>query len=272
MPLLPTGHVCCVIESARERLHRVVAWTDEGLAAGERVVVVQPVDDNEELLRALREQGVDAEQAVLDGRLLLLRPDDVYLSDGVFDIDRRIDESRAFIEQSVTEGYTAVRLASDARLVLGVVGDIDALLAYEKRVELLSRAVPVSGICFYHRSSFGSVLSSFVAAHPGGAADSQLAGAAEPGHVRLSGDVDMSNVDLLEALLTGSVADGSDLVVDLHAVSFIDLAGARTLIAVSRGLDAGRRLKVLSPPRLLFRMVETIGWADNLDLIGEAAA
>ena len=273
LPLLPTGHVCCVIESGEQRNHRVATWTDEGLAAGERVVVVQAADDNAGLLALLRDHGIDAEQAVLDGRLLLLVPEDVYLSNGVFDLDRRIEESRLFIEQSVAEGYTAVRLASDADLVLGVVGDMDALLAYERRVEVLSRAVPVSRICFYDRAVFGPALASFVAAHPRGAADAQLAGAGEPGHLRLSGDVDMSNVDLLDAMLSSASSDEGNVVVDLHAVTFSDLAGARALVAASRRLSGGRRLKVLSAPRLLFTMVETIGWSDNLDLVvGEAAA
>ena len=233
----------------------MAAWADEGLAAHERVVVVQSGDGAE-----LRDRGVD-----------VLSPEAVYLSDGVFDIDRCIEASRAFIEQSVAEGYAAVRLASDAQAVLDVVDDIGALLAYERRVDALCHTVPVSGICFYDRATFGPALSSFVAAHPHGAGDAQLVGSCDVGRVQFTGDVDLSNIDLFEALLTAATVGADDVVVDLSALSFIDVVGATTLVTVSRGLAPRGRMKVVSPPALLVRMLETMG-ATNLDVVPSEVA
>lgn len=272
MPSLANGHVCCVVDSNGEQVARVAAFVDEGLAAGERVVVVQGPEGNEVVLQALRDRGIDADGMAAEGRLLLLGADDVYLVDGVFDIDRRMEEHVAFIEQSVADGYTAVRLAADARVALAVFGDIDALVAYEERVEALCHAVPVSGACFYDRKAFGAVLAPLVAAHPRGAADSQLAGESRPGCVRVAGDVDLSNVDLFQAMLAAASDDRGDVVVDLQGLSFIDLVGATALVRFSRGLLPHQRVTVLSPPRLLFTMLDTIGAGSDLDLVGEAAA
>lgn len=272
MPDVPEGHVCYVIDSVDERAHRVAAWADSGLAAHERVVVVQPVEDNVGLLQTLRDRGLDVDRAMAEGSLLLLTPEAVYLADGVFEIDRRIEASRAFVEQSVTEGYAAVRLASDAVTVLDVVGDLDVLLAYERRVDALCRSLPVTGICFYDRAAFAHTMALFVAAHPAGSADSQLVGSGGPGPLRLRGEIDVSNVDLFDALLTAA-SDAEDVVVDLGAVTFIDVVGATTLVKASQRLGPERRMTVLSPSRLLLTMLATIGGADNLDVVtGEVAA
>lgn len=249
-----------MIDSGDERARRVAAWADAGLAAGERVVVVQPAGGDDSLVQSWRERGVD-----------VWPPEAVYPADGLFDIDRRIEASRAFVEQSVAEGYTAVRLASDARSVLDAVGDVDALLAYEKRVDALCRALPVTGICFYERAGFAHALPSFVAAHPAGSADSQLVGSGEPGRLRVSGAVDLTNVGLFEALLTAA-SDADGVVVDLQGVTFIDVIGATTLVQASRRLGPQRRMKVLSPSRLLLTMLDTIGPADNLDVVTGGAA
>lgn len=276
MPDVPEGHVCYVIDSVDERAHRVAAWADSGLSAHERVVVVQPVDENVGLLQSLRDRGLDVDRAVVEGSLLLLTPEAVYLADGVFDLDRRIEASRAFVEQSVAEGYTAVRLASDAATVLDVVGDLDTLLAYERRVDALCRSLPVTGICIYERAAFthtmAAFVAAFVAAHPAGSADSQLVGSGEAGRLRVSGDVDLSNVDLFEALLTAA-SDGDEVVVDLEAVTFIDVVATTTLVNASRRLGPERRMKVLSSSRLLLTMLDTIGGSDNIDVVtGEVAA
>src|SRR6187200_1502892 len=51
--------------------------------------------------------------------------------------------------------------------------------------------------------------------------------------VRLSGEIDLSNVDGLEAQIDNAIADAGDIVIDLTAIDFIDSRGLRLLKRVS---------------------------------------
>ena len=77
--------------------------------------------------------------------------------------------------------------------------------------------------------------------------------------VRVRGEVDRSNARLLlEALCV--VARAGDLVtVDLAGLTFIDLGGVRALVDIAALLAPDRRLTLVSPPRLLRRILDTTG-------------
>ncbi|GAA1256851.1 hypothetical protein GCM10009609_19930 [Pseudonocardia aurantiaca] len=77
--------------------------------------------------------------------------------------------------------------------------------------------------------------------------------------VRVRGEVDRSNARLLlEALY--DVARAGDLVtVDLAGLTFIDLGGVRALVDIAALLAPDRRLTLVSPPRLLRRILDTTG-------------
>ena len=51
--------------------------------------------------------------------------------------------------------------------------------------------------------------------------------------VRLTGEIDLSNVDGLEAQIESAIAHAQDVVIDLSAIDFIDSRGLRLLKRVS---------------------------------------
>ena len=59
--------------------------------------------------------------------------------------------------------------------------------------------------------------------------------------VRLSGEVDLSNVEGLEAQIEDTIADARDVVIDLTAIEFIDSRGLRLLNRVASSVAATRR-------------------------------
>jgi anti-sigma B factor antagonist len=74
--------------------------------------------------------------------------------------------------------------------------------------------------------------------------------------VRLSGEIDLSNVEGLEAQIDGAIADARDVVIDLTAVEFIDSRGLRLLNRISASV-AGRdgTLVVVAPSTCIARSV-----------------
>ena len=80
----------------------------------------------------------------------------------------------------------------------------------------------------------------------------------EDGHVvvRLAGEIDLSNVDGLEAQIDSAISHAQDVVIDLSAIDFIDSRGLRLLKRVSAAV-AGRDglLVVVAPAGSIARSV-----------------
>ena len=74
--------------------------------------------------------------------------------------------------------------------------------------------------------------------------------------VRLTGEIDLSNVDGLEAQIDSAIAHAQDVVIDLSAIDFIDSRGLRLLKRVSAAV-AGRdgTLLVVAPASSVARSV-----------------
>ena len=74
--------------------------------------------------------------------------------------------------------------------------------------------------------------------------------------VRLTGEIDLSNVDGLEAQIDSAIAHAQDVVIDLSAIDFIDSRGLRLLKRVSAAV-AGRdgTLLVVAPATSVARSV-----------------
>jgi len=74
--------------------------------------------------------------------------------------------------------------------------------------------------------------------------------------VRLTGEIDLSNVDGLEARIDDAISDAGDVVIDLTAIDFIDSRGLRLLKRVSTAV-AGRdgTLVIIAPATSIARSV-----------------
>ena len=248
---------------------RVVAWAREGFAAGERVVFVD--SERDDFLHWLAADGVDYAPLLTDGSLVVLRPQDAYLVDGAFDLDRRIALQAAFVEQSVADGYPAVRMSSRAIVAVGAFPDIAALVEYETRFEALCKQLPMSGVCIYDSAAFVDELAQVTAAHPRAVADDQVRCWIEPGRVRLAGEVDISNADLVADVLAHAVPADGVLVLDAGALSFIDVTVVSMFVATAQRLAPVARVSVSNPPPQFATILAALAWEHELDVTTGAA-
>ena len=84
--------------------------------------------------------------------------------------------------------------------------------------------------------------------------------------VRLTGEIDLSNVDGLEARIDEAISDVREVVIDLTAIDFIDSRGLRLLKRVSASV-AGRdgTLVIVAPASSIARSVlDMTGMSDEL--------
>jgi anti-sigma B factor antagonist len=75
----------------------------------------------------------------------------------------------------------------------------------------------------------------------------------------LSGEIDLSNRDLVAQQLDAAVEDGLELVVDLEPLRYLDSAGIRMLFELQdRLVERGRTLRLVATPDLVVWRVLTL--------------
>lgn len=110
-------------------------------------------------------------------------------------------------------------MTADASEAVAIMPGPDGLLEYEALLDGLSLTHPLSGLCFYDRAEFSTLLSAVVGTHPGETMDRQVLATTQPGVVTVTGELDVSNVELLRGLLARAVPRGGVLTIDTtHAL------------------------------------------------------
>ncbi len=78
------------------------------------------------------------------------------------------------------------------------------------------------------------------------------------------GDIDITGGPVLDAAILEREPTGAEVVIDLHAVSFIDSSGLRSLLsAARRAQERGSRVILRNVGRALGRLLEITGTTDQ---------
>lgn len=94
----------------------------------------------------------------------------------------------------------------------------------------------------------------------------------EPGFVHIAGELDLSTAPQLERMLRDATAQMRMVVLDLHDLTFIDTAGARSIVlATSRARRMGRRLVLLPGPPKVNRLFALTGASDAVEFCHRSA-
>lgn len=88
----------------------------------------------------------------------------------------------------------------------------------------------------------------------------------DPIHVRVRGELDMSNAPALTAALTQAGTGGGTVVADLSGVTFLDSSALGALVASARALAAdGGRMEIGARSAVVERVLEITGLASGTD-------
>jgi anti-anti-sigma factor len=85
---------------------------------------------------------------------------------------------------------------------------------------------------------------------------------------RLSGEIDLSNVDQLATALSPEVHEGNHLVLDCSDLGFIDSTGMAALLSICKGLGVSGRLTLRMVPTPVAKAAHVLGLdrVPNLEL------
>lgn len=262
-------HACLVCDSDEERWGAALQFTRAALARGERTLYVARAGGAEEASARL---GVLT--SVREDQILVVPAAEAmgYAGGAPFDIPERDAAWREQVRAAVDSGFTGLSVTGDMAWLAEVDVDVDAIRDYEHRCSAIVSELPAAALCVYDTRRFDDrALAHAGLAHPicrgrgvgpAGVFVSRTMeiAAAGPGALRLSGEVDVSNVPSLTSALRATADGRSALVLDLAGLDFIDVAGMRAIRDAALGLAIrGGELAVLSPRPAVERVIGLMG-------------
>ncbi|WP_447002209.1 MEDS domain-containing protein [Saccharothrix isguenensis] len=254
-----------------EQRTTVTEYLSTGLAAGDRVLYFADRQSPSTVLGWLTSTGVDTGSALLDGQLRVVTAEDSYLAAGRFTPAAMIATLRQEVDDSLVSGFRGLRVCGEMSWALRGVTGSERLEDYEREVDEVFTGRPMSAICQYDARLFPTDrLETFQHCHRGSVEPAPLHSdsllrvipAVRSGArcLRVIGTVDQRTNHHLARVLDAAVDGSGDLVVDVSATEFIDIAGVRALADTAARLGGDRTLRVehLAPAlREVFRLV---GW------------
>ena len=96
----------------------------------------------------------------------------------------------------------------------------------------------------------------------------------DPKGLRIVGEVDLATVERFRSAVAPMVQEGTDVVLDVGDMRFIDSSGAQVLIRALEDLGDRGRLVLIRPRRTLLRMIRVMGLQrfENLEVREEVSS
>jgi anti-anti-sigma factor len=211
-------------------------------------------------------EHLDAQQALATGQLLTSSFEGAYGTVPPEDLDTVADGFRVAAQQSLKRGFPALRVAARMDELAGLLGSMDAVVAWERMSTGLQREIRVSSVCLYGTDHLEAGEGAALAReHDGLAPDIEVAPIAtflavdEPWGVQVRGEVDVSNRHLLHRLVLSRAAVVPKLRLDLEGVTFADACTVARLSSIAAALPEGGHLVLARVPAVVRRVLELTG-------------
>lgn len=171
----PGEHLCGLYQGEHQRKEMLVPFLHQGLTGGQRALCIVNTRDAEVVLGDLRDARTDPQEDLAAGRLCMLTPEQIYVSDGIFDPDRMIDLLRAQADRAAAEGYAALRLVCDMSWAMELPSPCERLIEYESKLNEFLRTSKCLALCLYDRRCFDpALLLDVLGHHPTVVVDSRV--------------------------------------------------------------------------------------------------
>jgi hypothetical protein len=262
--LRPGDHSCMDFDDVEARWEVLTAFTQIGLARGERVLLILDPDDLTDDAAVARLDGGTghADAARERGQFVVARNTPLYFPDGEqFDADRQRRAYAAATESAVNDGYRALRVTISMEWAPRAGWSDDQLAAWEGSAEHLFASAPFAALCWYDRDRFSEhMLTSARRIHPVQVMDrlGMLEVTRHSRGARIAGSAELGSREEFTRILGEVLARRAEqgplrFELDLADMCYMDAHCAWMLIDLAAALPAGDRLVVRCP-----RMLETV--------------
>ncbi len=272
--LVPGDHVCCSFGSDDEQQAIVGQQAREAIERGARYAYFADRSDETTVRAFLDEVGIDSAAGLKSGQIQISR---WFVPAGDIDVEAMIRAFEQLKAATLSEGYGALVGASEMSWSIGREDEAHRVVQYELEVNRAFTAADVIGVCLYDRRLFApAVLAPLEAVHGcrvsthehGTTVTRRRLTVTEEANLVLTliGELDIDTVPYLAARFAARPSD-DDIVVDLSALEFVDVAGCRLLVEAAERLSAGRRMVMLDPGPALQKILSVCGWQNHPRLV-----
>lgn len=263
--LEPGTHLCALPRDERQATRIAATFVDQGLSAGDQLLYVASEEQADALL-AMLPTHVRGHEAMATGQLLVTSFADLYGTERPTDLDAIDGGFRAVAERSRTLGFPGLRVAARMDGLAPLLGSAEQVLRWERMSTGLQRELGVSSVCLYDRGRLDDEHAALLADEHAGLApemaETPLASflaVDEPWGLRVSGEVDISNSELLQRLLLSRAAVAPRLHLDLEGLTFADVGTLSRLRTVAAGLPETGWLALEGVPAFVQRTLDMCG-------------
>jgi anti-anti-sigma factor len=247
------GHVLLLYRDESYRRTGVAAWLRRGLELGAKILYIEPPGEfPARSLSGLLQDQLEAGEAVERGQIQVVAADRTAY-------DPRWQAS--VVEEALRQGYPSVRWSAEATTAWSVIPR-NRHATVERMTDQLCQSLPVSVMCQYPASESMKVLGPVSMVHGSGLRERLFQAAPFVGGLAVSGEVDASNHDILRALLQAATAatDRDSFVVDLSGLDFLDVRGARAVMAGTAAYRRHGQVRLVAPKPGVDRLLRLLAF------------
>ena len=156
-PAPEPGHVCAFFDSTKEKYDVIAEYFQDAIGAGDQLINIVEADAMAEHIRQLERRDVPVREAVQSKRLTLSDAESTYLKDGTVGVDAVFQLVRETLARAERDGQR-VRTCGDMAWISRAPDSLDAVMAYEARINLLLPACQCTMLCLYDLSRMPAFL------------------------------------------------------------------------------------------------------------------
>ncbi|MBA3936592.1 MAG: MEDS domain-containing protein [Planctomycetes bacterium] len=147
--LTPPRHICCFFDSRNQQYETLVPYVLDGLANGEKVLMVMDSEFLDDHHARLRSGGVAVDAAQANGHLCSHCTDTTYLAGGSFEKARMYRMLEEELQSLPARSFTSLRTFGDMNWALRDMEGIDEIMDYEMTVNDLLAKHDATFMCGY---------------------------------------------------------------------------------------------------------------------------
>lgn len=243
-------HACMTFSDAAERLDLVARFVRDGLRQRERVLCLTDAVSPEQLGQELAARTVGSRAATRRGQLSIAPAATMLFGSADTDVLTVLVDER---NRAARDGYTGLRVTADMCWATRPAAPVERLSEFESRVGQLFDGGQLCLICQYDRDRFDAVTLAFAAStHPKAVAAQvyyesvllRICRQYSPTGVRIAGELDYRQQDVLEQALAESRRLDRHLHIDLRDLEYIDAACATVIVQTASRLPASRKMTI----------------------------
>ena len=151
-------HLLCFYESEEEHRSLFTPFIRHGINRNEKIIYAYDAHTPETIKGYMQDAGIDIEPHIASKQLIFIPAEQFYLHNGMFLPDEIINECKHIAQQTLSEGYTGLRVTGEATWALKVGINLQRIIEYEAQINDFFPGSKCIAVCQYDKRRFDSRL------------------------------------------------------------------------------------------------------------------